>query len=314
MYLTLRQMQYLEKIVLAGNMTLAASQLRVSPTALSLQIRLMEERSGHKLLERHSRGVRATPIGRELFRMSRQVLSLVEETEALLAAQPEERPRFRVGMSPSAMRSIGYDFLEARRTGKIAYDAELRELVLQQDLQQRLVRREIDVAVGFDLRPAPDLNITPVLEERLVLVAPPDFEADGPIRMADVLTTHLFMYAQEGGVWNLVRRVAAQEGLAVPEPEIIGSIDLILHLIADGRGTTIAPKSLVEKELARGAIREVDIASEPLHRTMCIAVKDDVLGRAAIIDLIDGLVDIARRRHDLRGSLHDAADVAEGAG
>ena len=79
MPVTLRQLRYFKAVVGHGSFSRAAESVHVSQPALSLQIRELEDVLGSPLLERASRGVILTPLGREVHGQALRVLD-----EALL--------------------------------------------------------------------------------------------------------------------------------------------------------------------------------------------------------------------------------------
>ena len=66
----LRQIEYLQAVIEQGNFYLAAEQCHVSQSAISQQIRKLEEELGVKLLERHNRTFSLTPAGEHFYRKS----------------------------------------------------------------------------------------------------------------------------------------------------------------------------------------------------------------------------------------------------
>ena len=110
MAFTLRQLQYFVAVVRTGNITQAADVLHVAPTALSLQIKAIEDRFGTRILVRHSRGVEPTEAGRTLFVQAVRILGLVDEAErALKPPASAVGPTIRLGVQPALARLIGYD-------------------------------------------------------------------------------------------------------------------------------------------------------------------------------------------------------------
>ncbi|MDN5668666.1 MAG: LysR family transcriptional regulator [Renibacterium salmoninarum] len=71
---TLRQLQYFVQIVAENSFTEAASELRVSQSGLSHQVKTLEAGLGGPLFERLGRGIRLTTLGREVLPLARAVL------------------------------------------------------------------------------------------------------------------------------------------------------------------------------------------------------------------------------------------------
>ena len=83
----LRQIEYLQAVIKNGNFYLAAEQCHVSQSAISQQIKKLEEELGVKLLERHNRTFSLTPAGEHFYRksliISGDVKQLVRETKRI---------------------------------------------------------------------------------------------------------------------------------------------------------------------------------------------------------------------------------------
>ncbi|MCM3925654.1 LysR family transcriptional regulator, partial [Frankia sp. AiPs1] len=75
---TLRQLEYLVRVVDEESFTRAAELLHVSQPALSHQVRALERAVGGALLERLPRAVRPTPMGRALLPHARAALAEAE--------------------------------------------------------------------------------------------------------------------------------------------------------------------------------------------------------------------------------------------
>ncbi len=77
MPVTLRQLRYFQALIEHGSFSRAAESVHVSQPALSLQIRELEGSLGGPLVERESRGILLTPLGREAHE---QTLRILDET------------------------------------------------------------------------------------------------------------------------------------------------------------------------------------------------------------------------------------------
>ena len=71
-----------------GNITRAADVLSRTQSAISMQIKRLEETVGEPLFERESRGVRLTGTGERLLGQARRIVALLDETIASLNAKP----------------------------------------------------------------------------------------------------------------------------------------------------------------------------------------------------------------------------------
>lgn len=83
----LRQIEYLQAVIECGNFYDAAEKCHVSQSAVSQQIKKLEEELGVKLLERHNRTFSLTPAGEHFYRKSLVIMGdltqLVRETKRM---------------------------------------------------------------------------------------------------------------------------------------------------------------------------------------------------------------------------------------
>ena len=75
----------------AGSVTTAAARLYRTQSAVSLQIKRLEESLGQPLFERQARGVALTPRGEQLVPYARKVVALLDQAAVALRENPEIR-------------------------------------------------------------------------------------------------------------------------------------------------------------------------------------------------------------------------------
>ena len=80
----LRQLEYLAAVVRHGHVTRAADELHLTQSALSQQVRRLEQELGLALLHRTPRGVEPTPAGRDLARRAEAILAEVAEARTAM--------------------------------------------------------------------------------------------------------------------------------------------------------------------------------------------------------------------------------------
>jgi DNA-binding transcriptional LysR family regulator len=134
-------------IVDRGSMLNAAEQVYVTQSALSLQIRRLEELVQQTLFAREGRRLALTPSGAVLLDYARRVLSLHDEALAAISGEPVSGP-VRMGMVQ--------DFADALLPGALASFAALHpasqiyaRVAGTSELQHQLERNQLDVIVGF---------------------------------------------------------------------------------------------------------------------------------------------------------------------
>jgi DNA-binding transcriptional LysR family regulator len=135
-------------IVDAGSMLSATGQVFVTQSALSLQIRRLEELVNQTLFKREGRRLALTPAGELLLTFARRLLDMHDEAVLAVSSQDVAGP-VRVGMVQDfadtllagALKSFAERYPNTRVFARVAGTAELLMM---------LDRHQLDVAVGFD--------------------------------------------------------------------------------------------------------------------------------------------------------------------
>lgn len=135
-------------IVDAGSMLSATEQVFVTQSALSLQIRRLEELVDQTLFAREGRRLALTPAGELLLTFARRLLDMHDEAVLAVSSQELAGP-VRVGMVQDladpllagALKSFAERYPNTRVFARVAGTAELLTM---------LDRHQLDIAVGFD--------------------------------------------------------------------------------------------------------------------------------------------------------------------
>ena len=100
MALSLRQIHYFIATAEAGKLSLAASQLGVSQSAVTEAIKALESETGVELLRRHGKGVELTLEGSQFLRNARAVVAAVSDaTQAPRQVRSGVAGRFSLAMT-----------------------------------------------------------------------------------------------------------------------------------------------------------------------------------------------------------------------
>ena len=132
----------------AGNFTRAAEHVNRTQSAVSMQIKRLEEMVGDTLFARGSRGVGLTRKGDELLSNARRIVSLLDETAAAMRAPPLDGP-VRIGIPEEYGNTIVSNALGA--FSKCHPQVEITVKYAHSDSQMAALRAgELDLAVVFE--------------------------------------------------------------------------------------------------------------------------------------------------------------------
>lgn len=273
--ITLRQLEYFVAVVREGNITRAAGVLNVAQTALGQQIRNLEEELGTALLHRHSRGVTPTDAGEALLEHAQRILHDVAELgRTVRKVSGGGSERLSVGITPSIQHLIGTDLLMPETRRLPGYRLHIVE-ELSFVLVEALKRGEIDMALAYEVEPAPGLIRRPLMEERLLFITSPERGREGSISFADTLACDLALNGRRDVVWRLVHQTAERLELPFEVAFEVQSVSAIKTLVSRGVGTSVMPYGVVFDELQQGTLMAQVVERPTLMRTLFVVCRED---------------------------------------
>ncbi|MFD2857425.1 LysR family transcriptional regulator [Seohaeicola zhoushanensis] len=162
MRLNYHHLRYFQEVAREGNLTRAAGRLNLSQSALSTQIRQLEERLGHLLFERTGRSMVLTEAGRIALDHAERIFDVGDDLVATLSGSGAASAPLRVGALSTLSRNFQLRFLRPALEAKA-------ELVLSSGNSQTLLRALEDLALDVVLLtdpPARHLPLTGVAPHR----------------------------------------------------------------------------------------------------------------------------------------------------
>ena len=109
--LNYHHLRYFREVAHEGNLTRAAARMNLSQSALSTQIRQLEDRLGHALFDRVGRHLSLTEVGRIALDHTDRIFGTGEELIATLNRSSAARPPLRVGALSTLSRNFQLQFL-----------------------------------------------------------------------------------------------------------------------------------------------------------------------------------------------------------
>jgi len=257
--LNYRHLRYFWAVAHDGNLTRTAERLNLSQSALSVQIRKLEDRLGHPLFERTRRQLHLTEAGRIVLDHADAIFAAGDELVGTLKQAGRARQALRVGALATLSRNFQLGFLRPA-LGRTDVEVILRS-GSPAELLQALEALSLDVVL-INRAPARDA-VTPFVSHRLAeqrasLVGTPARLEDGG-SLAELLGAHpLILPTSESNV--RIGFDALTDRLGV-RPQIAAEVDdmaMMRLLTREGIGLAVLPPIVVKDELATGALVEAD--------------------------------------------------------
>lgn len=267
----LKQLEYFVRVAELGSFTRAAIALDVAQPALSRQVRLLEVELRQNLLTRNGRGALPTEAGKLLLAHGRGILHQVERArEELGRVRGSLAGRVAVGLPTSLARVLTVPLTRAFRQQMPDATISIGE-GLSVAMQESLVNGRLDIAVLYNAQPSAEIEISPLLEEDLLLVQarPPGLQEDpgpGPISLQAVSQLPLVIPSRPNAIRMHVESEMANIGCRLKIALEIDGVSAILDLVADGAGYAVLSRNAVASSVRPSAF-SVRTINEPVLRT-----------------------------------------------
>jgi DNA-binding transcriptional LysR family regulator len=266
-HVTLRQLRTFAEVVRTGSFTAAAQALHLTPPAVTLQMRELEQRTGLPLVERTASGVVATEAGREVIRAAQRIeLALSECTDSMAALRGLQGGHVAIGVvstakyfAPAALAA----FARAHPSIEMRLDVGNRAEILA-----ALEANTLDLALTG--RPPEDLEVDKAVigEHPHLVVAAPDHRLAHRKRIPPaMLAEETFLVRERGsGTRGLMERFFTEAKITPRIGMEMDSNETIKQAAMAGLGIAFLSAHTIAAELADGRLTSLDIIGLPIVR------------------------------------------------
>jgi LysR family transcriptional regulator, nitrogen assimilation regulatory protein len=272
----LKQLEYFVRVAELGSFTRAAVELDVAQPALSRQVRLLEVELRQALLVRNGRGAVPTEAGKVLLEHGRGILHQVQRArDDLGRMRGGLSGRVALGLPSSLARVLAVPLIRAFREAMPEAKLSISE-GLSASLQEGLATGRLDIVVLYNAQASRELDVTPLVEEELLLVRarPPGLHEDpppGPVDLNDVAAMPLVIPSRPNAIRMHVESAMADIGC---KPNIgleIDGVTAILDLVLDGAGCAILSRNALLNSPRPSAYTAQQIGVPPLRIALALA-------------------------------------------
>ena len=241
-----------------GHLTRAAERLHVSPSALSTQIRQLEDELGQPLFERQARSLRLTEAGRVALAYAESIFATGTELVSVLReGRRAQRQVLRIGAVATLSRNFQENFL-APLLGRVDV-----ELVLQSgslaDLLTRLRVHTLDLVLsnrrvhGSADEPWRSRRIA---QQPVSLVGRPRKRGQAFRFPDDLATQPLLLPGRDSDIRAGFDLLCEQLGVRYTLKAEVDDMAMLRLLAREDAGLAVIPPIVVQDELASGLLVE----------------------------------------------------------
>jgi LysR family nitrogen assimilation transcriptional regulator len=271
----LKQLDYFRHVAELGSFTRAAAYLSVVQPALSRQVRALEVELGQNLFERNGRGVVLTDAGARLLEHTRGILTQIGRARQELEDQRNgDSGHVTLGLPPSLGSSVTVPLVKA--FGKILPNARLATVEgLSAYILEWLSIGRVDCALVYNATATATIDVQPLLDDQLFLIAPLDNGA-GSARAKSITLAQLADYPLIIPSRPHAMRMSVENALAGVDRKIrvayeIECIPAVIDLVRQGHGFGVLPMNAVKATQWAEAVLAKPIISPVLKTSLSIA-------------------------------------------
>lgn len=259
--------------------SLAAERNFITQSAVSQQVRTLEDKFKRRLLERirGRRDVKLTPAGEVFYRESQKVLSAYDEMQESLRGVIG-----KIGgtVKVATVYSVGlHELPEKVREFMTKFPAA--KIDLEYSRTTRVVRDVLSGAVELGVLAFPEpkrgLTITPMPDNRLVLITPPEhpFATKKKVKVSDLNGQEFVHFERDVPTRKAIDRIFKANNVEVKKVAEFDNIETIKRAVEVGFGIAIVPEPAVSEARKAGSVIVVPLVEDYWTRSIGVIHRSD---------------------------------------
>ena len=288
MHIEFRHLRTIKAIHDTGGLALAADMMNMTQSALSHQIKGIEDQAGVELFVRRSKPLRLSSAGMKMLAAAEAILPQVAALEAEFSGLVSGKAgRLHIAIECHACFEWLFPVLEQFRKAWPEVDVDIRP-GLAFDALPALRREDVDLVVSSDPEDLPETDFTPLFDYEPVFVA----AAQHPLAAKDVIEAEdfrgqtLITYPVDRARLDIFSQLLTP---AKVEPAAVRQVELtavILLLVASNRGVAVLPDWVVRQVRYHSDYITRPLTRAGITRRLYAATRSDDTSRPYMAHLI----------------------------
>ena len=288
MHLEFRHLRTIKAIHEAGGLARAADQLNITQSALSHQVKGLEDQTGVELFVRRSKPLKLSAAGMRLLRLAEEVLPKVAALEEdFTSLKSGKSGRLHIAIECHACFEWLFPVLEEFRKAWPDVDVDIRP-GLAFDALPALQKEEVDLVVSSDPEALPNVEFSPLFDYAPVFVASAQhpLAAKPFVEAEDFRGETLITYPVDRARLDIFSQLLTP---AKVEPKAIRQAELtavILLLVASNRGVAVLPDWVVREVRYNSDYVTLPVTEAGLTRRLFAAVRSEDVAKPYMAHLL----------------------------
>lgn len=285
-----------------GSLTAAASVLCLTQSALSHTIKKLEQNLGTDIWLREGRSLKLTQAGQYLLAVANRVLPQLDYAEERIRQYAEgERGTLRIGMECHPCYQWLLKLVSPFLSAWPDVDVDVKQKFQFGGLGA-LFGYEIDLLVTPDPLYKPGLHYEPVYDYEQVLVvnSTHPLAKTAYIEAEQLSTEVLITYPVTIERLDIYNQFLSPAGVSPKRHKPIETTDIMMQMVASGRGVAALPRWLVEEYASKLDVVPLRLGKQGIHKNIYLGIREADMN----IDYLRAFVDLARQFHASNDQSH----------
>lgn len=284
MHIELRHLRTIRAIHQAGGLARAAEVLHMTQSALSHQVKGLEDQAGMALFTRRSKPMRLSAAGVRMLRAADRILPEIDAMEDEFRALRSGRTgRLHIAIECHACFDWLFPVLEMFRHAWPEVDVDIRAGLAFEALPA-LHREEVDLVISSDRDPPPGIAFNPLFDYHPTFVA----SSSNPLAQKDFIAAEdfrdqiLITYPVSRDKLDVFTEILTPAGVEPRAQRTAEMTAVILMLVGSGRGVAVLPDWVVREVKSNADYVTRPLGPAPVIKRMCAATRDEDAGKPHI--------------------------------
>jgi LysR family transcriptional regulator, low CO2-responsive transcriptional regulator len=259
-----------------GSFSRAGEKVFRSQSAVSAQIRQLEQEYGDRLLDRSGKTVKLTPAGQVFYEYAERLKNLRDESLTAVADHSgTPRGTLRVGANEATcLYVLPQVFAEYCRRYPPVQISIYRNFTYK--IVEKLENGSVEVGVLTLPVQSPSLKIHPIFRDKLMLmVSPKNALAKHKVVSVDEIVKHPLLFPKTGHTRRLLDKLFRPHSAELQVRMELPSIGMIKSFVAADLGISLISAAFARDDVAAGRVKLIELEGPELWRELGLAYRRD---------------------------------------
>ncbi|WP_291256298.1 LysR family transcriptional regulator [Fusobacterium sp.] len=285
--MTLRHLLIFIEVANCGKMSQAANKLFISQPTVSQVISELEAHYEVKLFERFPKTLCITEDGKILLNHAKKVINYYNVLEETM-----KNPNHNLPLQIGATVTIGNRLISLilSKFKEKHEDEKIRVYVNNtREIEKRLLSNELDVGIVEGIIKSPHLLVTPIKEDKLVLVCSSEHPLASKeiVSMKDIVKENFIMREEGSGTRDIFTNFVQAQGYSINIDWEASEPGAIIQGVLNNHGITVISECLVENEIKDGKLKKLELKGFKWKRTFNLVYHKNKVLSPAVKDFLE---------------------------